>query len=92
MNYRVVIRKRVADNIHTAMFLAYELGRDGSALSHAVEEIQLRLSDNPSEQGESREGTERVIIVHPLTASYEVFEAAQVVLIYSAVYYPRQRL
>jgi hypothetical protein len=31
-----------------------------------------------------------VLIVHPLSATYEVFEAEKVVLIYSAVYYPRQ--
>ncbi|QJW94362.1 hypothetical protein [Frigoriglobus tundricola] len=92
MNYRVVARRSVSNNIRTATFLAYELGRDGSALIRGAEEIQLALSDNPAEQGESREGNERVIIAHPLTATYEVFEAAQVVLIYSAVYYPRQRL
>jgi hypothetical protein len=92
MNYRVVIRRAVANNINTATFLAYELGRDGAALSSAVEKILLALSDNPTEQGESRAGSERVIIVHPLTAIYEVFEAEQVVLVYSVVYYPRQRL
>ena len=92
MNYRVVIRQSVANNIRTATFLAFELSRDGPALTRAVEEIVLALSDNPAEQGESRAGNERVIIVHPLTAIYEVFEAQQVVLVYSAVYYPRQRL
>jgi hypothetical protein len=92
MNYRVVIRERVANNIATATFLAFELDRDARAISRAVDEILLALSDNPAEQGESREGNERVIIVNPLTAFYEVFEEQQVVLIYAAVYHPRQRL
>ena len=92
MNYRVVIRESVANNIRTATFLAFELSRDGLALSRAVEEIILTLSDNPTEQGESRANNERVIIVHPITAIYEVFEAQQVVLVYSVVYHPRQRL
>jgi hypothetical protein len=92
MNYRVVLRRRVADNLHTATFLAYELGRDASALIQAIEDVQLALSDNPIEQGESRAGDERVIIVNPLTIFYEVFEEQQVVLVYEAVYHPRQRL
>jgi hypothetical protein len=92
MNYRVVIRESVANNIRTATFVAFELGRDGSAVTRAAEEIVLALSDNPHEQGESRAGTERVIIAHPLTAIYEVFETQQVALSYSGVYHPRQRL
>jgi hypothetical protein len=92
MNYRVAVRDRVAHNIHTAAFLSNELGRDGTALTRAAEEILLALSDNPSELGESRDNNERVYIVHPLAAIYEVFEAAQVVMIYEAIYHPRRRL
>lgn len=92
MTYRVVIRDSVSKGIHLATFLAYELGRDADALSRAVADVVLALSDNPAEQGESRAGSERVIIAHPFTAVYEVFEATQVVIVYSAVYYPRQRL
>jgi len=43
----------------------------------------------PATEGESRSGNERVLIVHPLTVIYEVFEEARVVLIYAAVYHPR---
>lgn len=92
MNYRVAVRERVANNIATVAFLALEMGRDGPAVTSAYDEILLALSDNPSEQGESREGNERVLIVNPLTVFYEVFENPQVVLIYAAVYHPRQRL
>lgn len=62
------------------------------ALARAAADIELRLSDQPSEEGESREGTERVLIVNPLTVTFEVFENSQTVMIYEAVYHPRQRL
>lgn len=92
MNYRVVYRRSVWNKIHALAFVASELGYDGTALTRAADDVALALSDNPAEQGESRSGNERVIIVHPLAATYEVFEEAQVVLIYSGVYYPRRQL
>jgi hypothetical protein len=92
MNYRVVYRRSVWNNIRTVAFIASELGRDGTAIERAADDIALTLSDNPAEQGESRAGNERVIIVHPLAATYEVFESQKVVVIYSAIFYPRQRL
>lgn len=92
MNYRVVWRRTVRDNIYTAAHLAYEMGRDAQALSHAVADIELRLSDEPAAEGESRSGAERVTIVAPLTVVFEVFEDSKTVLVYEAVYHPRQRL
>jgi hypothetical protein len=92
VNYRVVWRLRVRRNIDVFAFLARETGRDADGLLRAVDEIELRLSFSPLEEGESREPPERVLIIGPLTARYEVFEEAQVVLIYSGIYYPRQRL
>lgn len=92
MNYRVVYRQSVWNKIHSLAFVASELGRDGAALTRAADDIALALGDNPAELGESRSGHERVFIVHPLAVTYEVFEAAQVVVIYSGVYYPRRQL
>ena len=92
MNYRVVWRRQVRDNIYLMAHLAYENGRDADALSRATADIELALSDEPSEEGESREGTERVLIINPLTVTFEVFESSNTVMIYDAVYYPRQRL
>lgn len=92
MNYRVVWRHRLRHGLHQVTFIAHELGRDVVALQRAIEAIELDLSDNPREQGESRAGAERVLIVNPLTVFYEVFEEQQAVLIYAAVYHPRQRL
>lgn len=92
MNYRVVWRLRVRRNIDVMVFLARENGRDADGLLRAIDEIELRLSFSPLVEGESREPPERVLIVGPLTVRYEVFESQQVALIYSAIYYPRQRL
>jgi hypothetical protein len=92
MNYRVIWRKRVADGLEQLTFLAFELGQDAVAISRSVAEIELRLSDNPAAEGESRDGPERVLIVHPLIATFEVFEATQLVLIYEVVVYPRRRV
>jgi hypothetical protein len=92
MNYRVIWRKRVADGLEQLTFLAFELGQDAVAISRSVAEIELRLSDNPVAEGESRDGPERVLIVHPLSATFEVFEATQLVLIYEVVVYPRRRV
>lgn len=92
MNYRVVWPRRLENALHDAAFYAYERGRDVVALRRAVSDIELALSDNPGELGESREGTERVLIIDPLSVRYEVFEAAQVVCIFEAIYHPGQRL
>jgi hypothetical protein len=69
-----------------------ETDRDPDLLLRAADEIELRLSDSPLTEGESRSDSERVLIVHPLSVRYQVFESAQVVLIYSGVYYPRRQL
>ena len=91
MSYRVVWRNRVRNKLHVLAFLARELGDYSDRITRAVDEIELRLALDPHGEGESRDATERVLIVHPLSVLYEVFEDQQVVLIYSAVYYPRMR-
>ena len=91
MNYRVVWRSRVMQRLGTLMFLALEMGRDPTPIQQAAEELDVRLAADPANEGESRDDNERVAIAHPLSVIYEVFEAERVVLIYSAVVYPRQR-
>jgi hypothetical protein len=91
MSYRVIWRERIRNSLFTLTFLTQSRGGDVGALSRAVEEINRRLETDPAEAGESRDGNERVLIVHPLSVFFEAFEEAQVVLIYTAVYYPRTR-
>ncbi len=87
----VVWRLRVTQRLEVLQFLAREHGRDAHELPNAIAEINRILQISPSDAGESRDGNERVLIVHPLSVFFEVFAEAQVVLIYSAVYYPRTR-
>lgn len=91
MCYRVVWRERLRTSIHQLTFLTLERGGDANALTEGVEAINLCLQDSPESAGESREDSERVLIVHPLSVFFEAFEEAQVVMIYAAVHYPRTR-
>jgi hypothetical protein len=47
-------------------------------------EIDRLLSENPEQVGESRNDNERVLIIQPLTVTYEIFADLGVVLIYEA--------
>lgn len=88
MSYRVVWLPKADFEIRARQFLALETGRDADVISRAAAEIERRLTDDPAEQGESRAEPERVLIVDPLTVTFEVFERAQVVLIYNVVHHP----
>lgn len=91
MSYRIVWRERIWNNIYTITFITLQRGGDPAAISRAVIEIERRLTDAPADEGESRADNERVLIVHPVSVTFEVFEAQQIVLIYEAIVYPRQR-
>lgn len=54
MNYRVVWRRRLPIALHHTAFYAREIGRDAGALRQAAADIELRLSDAPTTEGESR--------------------------------------
>ena len=73
------------ERLDVLAFLARERGDTSDRIPRAVSEIELRLALAPLTEGESRDAGERVLVVDPLTIRYEVFEDAQVVLIYSAV-------
>jgi hypothetical protein len=92
VNYRVVWRLRVRRKIDAFAFILRETERDPNVLLRAAEEIEFRLSLSPLTEGESRTETERVLIVHPLSVRYQVFEDATVVLIFTGVFYPRRQL
>ena len=83
MNFRVVWRERVLSDLHTRIFLAFEMGGYQDTLLAAADRIQHALNTAPETAGESRDDTERVLIESPLTVTYEVFPNQQVVLIYS---------
>ena len=91
MSYRVEWRKRLRDSLHAFTFQLIHDGADTDEHELALAEINSRLFRNPANEGESREGAERVLIAHPHCVRFEVFEAAGVVMIYELTIYPRWR-
>jgi hypothetical protein len=89
MNYKVIWRKRLLAALDTLVFLAVERGGDAESVKLAAREVGRQLAQDPLGVGESRGGEERVLIVHPLTVMYEVFEKQRVVLLYKLTRYPR---
>lgn len=92
MSYRVVWRLKLRQRLDVLAFLARERGDWSERIPRAVDEIELRLALAPGEEGESRAGNERILVVDPLSVKFEVFESEQVVLIYEAVVHPGRRI
>lgn len=92
MKYRVVWRTDLANRLEQHVFMAHETGRDAVAITAAVERVNLALSDAPATVGESRTGSERVLIEPPLSVVYEHFDDAEVVMVYEAVIHPARRV
>ena len=87
MNYRVVWRARSFHLLSQLHFTLLEMDGDVAGFERAWDEIELRLTGNPAEEGESRDGDERVFIVNPLTVVFEVFPDHGTVLIYRLVHH-----
>jgi hypothetical protein len=62
------------------------------AITAASHQIDERLSKDPSQEGESREGTTRIAFVPPLSVTFEVDEDAQgVTVAHLQLFQPRNR-
>lgn len=90
MKYRVVWRESSQVFLDQSVFIAMEMAGGESVLA-AYKTVNAQLAHRSDEVGESREGSERVLIVGPLAAFYEVFEASATVMIYRVHYrgYPK---
>ncbi len=88
-SYRVIWRRELS-NRRLAEFVvqAMQRGEDVNAITNAVNTIDNLLSTRPGPCGESRAEFERVLIVPPLSATYEVHEDEQVVIVVSLHYRP----
>jgi hypothetical protein len=53
----------------------------GKAITAASHQIEMRLSKDPTQEGESREGGTRIFFIPPLAITYEVDEDAQEVTV-----------
>ena len=82
MTFKVHWRDHLIPLIEQFAFMELELRGNTARIDYALSEIELRLSSEPSEVGESRHGNERVYISNPITVQYEVFAESGVVLIY----------
>jgi hypothetical protein len=63
------------------VLFAMESGYPVAHINSAMQTIDRILSGNPQEQGESRSGFERVLIVPPLAVVFEVYEEDNIVYI-----------
>ena len=64
----------------------------GKAITMASHQIEMRLSKDPTQEGESREGAIRILFIPPLSITFEVDEDAQVVTVaHVRLFRPRNR-
>ncbi len=82
---RSLIEKDLASYVAEAMEKRGNVG----AITRAMTEIDRLLSQRPESEGESRANFERVLIVPPLTVTYEVHEDEQIVYVLRSRYSPR---
>lgn len=87
MNFRVVWMTRATAALARAYLAAENAGR-AAAITAAMAEVDRLISTDPMGAGESRGGTERVVIVTPVVVEYEVFEDERVVVVTTARYAP----
>jgi len=87
--YRVIWRRELSDRRLTEFVVqAMQGGADVNAITQAVNTIDQLLSARPESRGESRTAYERVLIVPPLTATFEIHEDEQVVFVIGLHYPP----
>ena len=86
--FRVIWRTSLIQNRLAALVLDFfQRGQDSSPITKAMAEIDRILETNPSEAGESRENIERILIVPPLTVTFDVNEEEQIVYILTLGYH-----
>ena len=88
MNFTVIWRRALLPRLAEFYVNALERGQDAAAVTRAVAEIDQRLGGRPETQGESRGEFERVLIVWPLSVSFEVHEDERVVYVLRVRYAP----
>lgn len=88
MNFRVVWLRKVVAALARSYVYARETGRDATAITRAMAEIDAGLERNPSSLGESRPEGHRVHIINPITIGFEVFDDERVVVVTFVRYHP----
>ncbi len=78
MNYRVIWNEAATD----ALQLLYNAALDQEGVINTVTRIGLELSARPDEAGESRDGTNRILIKYPLVVWYHVNDRLKLVTVF----------
>jgi hypothetical protein len=87
-NYRVIWRRELSDRrLADIVVRTMERGDDVNAITEAVSTIDRLLATRPESCGESRSEYERVVIIEPLTATYEVHEEEKIVFVIDLHYH-----
>jgi len=87
--YTVIWRRYLVDRVLAEVVVqAMQRGENVQAITQAMAEVDRLLSLQPEEQGESRADYERVLIVSPLTVTFEVFEEEHIVAVIKVRYSP----
>jgi hypothetical protein len=90
MTFTVIRLHHLLERLAANYLTARRQGQ-GAAITRAMARIDQVLQRNPSQQGESRPGTARVLVETPLTVDFEIHEDERIVIITRARYAPRRR-
>lgn len=90
MNFTVIWLHRVLARL-AANYLAARRQGQGAAITRAMARIDQLLEHDPSQQGESRTGSTRVLVERPLTVNFEIHEDERIVVITGVRYAPPRR-
>jgi hypothetical protein len=92
MAYKVIWKRTTIENdLASIVFRVMESGVAVEPITLAMNAIEDRLKTNPLGQGESRESIERILIVWPLSVTFEVHEEEKVALILKVRYSPGRK-
>jgi plasmid stabilization system protein ParE len=84
MNYRVRWKRTAKDQLASIWLNA----TDRAAVTVAAQRIDVLLQVNPASKGESRSGSQRILIELPLAVVFKVMEEKQKVTVLSVRYVP----
>jgi hypothetical protein len=91
-SYRVIWpRHLIEHDLAEFAVQAMQSGLGMASITAAMNEIDRLLAGNPLEQGESREGAERILIVSPLSVHYVIDEDNHLVVMVRVHYHPRSQ-
>lgn len=91
MKYTVVWPRKVLTRLADQYLIARGQG-EGQAFSNAVNRIDRLLQTSPSDRGESRSGSVRVLIETPASVMFSVIDSSREVVILRVRYVPRRHL